>query len=64
MEFAQHLAMLCQTFDNPQLPKVDMVAWVKYVQKLTVVLDELVMKTQDVFQGNELGSNGRRNDVV
>ena len=59
---AQHFAMLCQTFDNLP-PKVDRVAWAKDVQKRTAVLDELAMKTQDVFQGSELGSNGRKSDV-
>ena len=54
VKFAQHLALLRQTFDDS--PKaVTLSSWADEVQKQTAILDGLAVALQDVFR-NELSS--------
>ena len=53
VKFAQHCALLRQTFDNS--PRADTSSWADNVQKQTAILDGLAMEIQDVFK-NDLSS--------
>ena len=52
MKFAQHCAMLGQTFDNS--PRPDTSAWADDVRKLTETPDGLAMEIQKLFESEKM----------